>query len=126
MDLAAAQKRIAELEEEVWWLKSELGMIRDNTRLGQLSTGLGVPAGVSHLLLALDATYPRIVPESVLYDRIPHKCDGANPDIVGVLVCKARKRIGFDAIETHWGTGFRLSKQGKALIAEHLELKEAA
>jgi hypothetical protein len=39
-----------------------------------------------------------------------------------VYVCRLRKALGFDAIETVWGLGFRLAPRGRARIEAKISL----
>jgi DNA-binding response OmpR family regulator len=113
--------RCEELEEQVAYLKSELGLSNDvetSDRLRRAMRGTYRPthaSGACGLVLALYAAKGRLRAKWSLMEAIPPRNGGdddRNPKIIDVYVSCARKGLGHDAIETVWGRGYRMTDVG--------------
>jgi DNA-binding response OmpR family regulator len=66
------------------------------------------------LVGALYTVYPRLIARTDLLEYLPSPGRDEldrQPEIVNVIVCKARKKLGFDAIENQRGIGFKLGDE---------------
>jgi DNA-binding response OmpR family regulator len=131
--------RCDELRERVAWLESELGLQRDQTDVEALrrvilrfryrSGGIG-SAHCARMLLALYRAGGRAMSRYQLMEAAPPSGGGEddrNANLVGVMMCLARRALGYGAIENVWGSGYRLTPTGIARVAEILgEAQRAA
>lgn len=114
--------RCEELEEEVAYLRSELGLNQDATdyqRLRVFMRGKSVNARqAARLILALYQAKGRAMSRLQLLDALPSPSDkeDRNPNLIGVMVCHARAGLGREAVENVWGHGYRLSDEGVAKV----------
>jgi DNA-binding response OmpR family regulator len=116
--------RCEALEEEVAFLKSELGHRNVAERFDALRRACGMRKGVAALVLRLLDASGRLVTYEQLAGAIPNV--STNPEdrcveITKVYASAARQLLGKDAIETVWGEGYRLSKAGSARVSKMLE-----
>lgn len=96
------------LQEEVAYLRSELGLRVDLDHQARLRQALSLRPQTARLILILHAARGRTVPRAQLEEALPGAEDrGSN--YLSVYVSFARKALGRDSIETVWGQGFRLS-----------------
>lgn len=117
-------QRCDDLEEQVAYLKSELGLqeradaIEKIRRLmGSAATSNG-RASVSRMILALYAAHGRPMNKYQIMDAVPSPTDkDRDAKIVDVWVCLARKRLGRDAVLNVWGNGYQLSPEAMERIA---------
>jgi DNA-binding response OmpR family regulator len=71
------------------------------------------------LVSALNTAFPRSLNRLQIMDCI-HGHDHAHerdPRLAGVLVCRARKKLGFEAIDTVHGAGWKLSHAFRATMS---------
>ena len=120
--------RCAELEERIAFLESELGLTKDATLLAEIRTRFGLTAGEATLLQVLyQSPAGRVARNWTLLEQLPPKEGG--PDrglkIVDVYICKLRKSIGKDAIETVWGEGYRLTPDARLKLSALLKPEAA-
>jgi DNA-binding response OmpR family regulator len=122
--------RIAELEEQVAYYRSELGLSVDATQVADLSAAFAIKPCLARMVLALYAAHPRVLTVAQIYDAIPHDDEAdstTNPlKIVDVYIHQARRAVGTDFIETVWRVGRRLSAEGREQVASALGLRRAA
>jgi len=108
-----------ELEDEVAYLRSELGLMRDDDDVAALRQAYPMPRSAARLVLALRAAGQRGLTYQQLDEALPQT---RGPDgerqlkVLTVWACHARKALGSDAIQTIWGRGFRISPQGAARV----------
>ncbi len=108
-------ERIAELEEENAWLRSELGLVVDGDQLATLRKTYEMATGAACLVLALYRAKGRLLNKLQLHEAIPaiwKDHDERCVKIVDVRICHARKGVGRDAIETICGQGYGLTPEG--------------
>lgn len=103
------------LEEEVAWLKSELGIGARALIASDVSRSLGVRPQVAELILLLHASHGRIVTKERFGDELWPDVDRST-NVLSVAISGARKALGYDAIETIWGKGFRLTAMGLSSV----------
>lgn len=112
--------RCAELEEEVAYLKSELGLRRLPTDIDRLRRHFGLANGDAELLHALYAAKGRVVTRMQCMDATSSRPDREDDDrdlkMIDVRICRIRKPLGKDAILNVWSTGYRLSPEGIARV----------
>ncbi len=110
--------RVEQLTNEVNFYKRELGMIRDAERVGLMKTRHRLTtqeAAVCDVLLG--KTPGRVVEKSALFEAAwGERAYHLEIKILDVFICKIRAKIGKDAIETIWGTGYRLTAAGRELL----------
>lgn len=120
--------RCADLEEEVAFLKSELGIRDDAEELHDLKLSLGLrgTTEASVLRRMFDAG-GRVVMKVQLQEAIPARDDVRDRLLkeVDIYVCRLRKRLGAQAIETVYGKGYRLSASGMDIVGNVLNAYRA-
>lgn len=112
-------ERCEELEEEVAYLKSELGIREAGERIHLLRAALGVRPAVASFLLRLYDARGKLVTHQQLVDALPAVwCDreDRHEPITRVYCAYARKALGRDGIETVWREGYRLSATARDRI----------
>lgn len=114
-------ERIANLEDEVAYLRSELGLAQDATKIKALKVSLGLTETEALLLHALYATRQHYLSRAQVFDATrPSSRRDCTLKIVDVYVSKLRRKIGSDIIKTLWGYGYCLTPQGVALVQASL------
>jgi DNA-binding response OmpR family regulator len=90
----------------------------------------GLTAQQSAILGVLYAAYPRVVSVFGLLESMPSRSvneDERMPKLVQVQICHIRKRLGHAAIESFYGTGYRLGEDlYRQMSAEREPYKMAA
>jgi DNA-binding response OmpR family regulator len=107
--------RCQELEEEVAWLKGELGLRLDADKIAVLSNAFGFSPNQTKMALTLLASNGRPVTRIQLDEAMPGAPERSY-SYVSVYVSHIRQALGFDAIETVWGQGYRLTPAGAEKI----------
>jgi DNA-binding response OmpR family regulator len=116
---AWAVRRVAELEEEVAYLKSELGLSIEATRIDAVKRAIGVPPRCAKLLLALHDAHGRVLRVHQLEAAIGGEDDRiAGSKIVNVLVWRLR-RAG-DLVRNTWGLGYAITPLGAERVRQAL------
>lgn len=110
-----------ELQAEVEWLKSELGLVEDEVALDALRR-TGLSPACARIVLALYSRRGRVVSRFTLDDLLPnvHGHERESTSIVGVLICRIRKLLPEGGLETLWGKGYSLTPGGMAWVADKL------
>jgi DNA-binding response OmpR family regulator len=121
-ELEKAQDKILNLTEQIEILKSQL-VDTDNGFYG-----LALRHGLTHAhttILRLLFKRPGVVAtkEQLLVGLYAHRPDHVWGDgkTLEVHVCRIRKKMPPDSIETFWGRGYRLTEVGRAWIKAELE-----
>lgn len=120
--------RCEQLEEEVAYLKAELGLVVGSDDIQALRGAMrdaGSPDRIGRtspasVVMALYRAKGRTLSKYQLMEAIPPRDraeDDRNEKIVDVWICRARKGIGRDALENIWGKGYRLTPVGMARVA---------
>lgn len=119
--------RCDELEEEVAYLRSELGLVRDSDVIARLRDHMrGVEDAGGHrphgaqVVAALYAAKGRPLTRLQLLDACPSRTgsDERGTRLIDVWVYHARRSLGRDAIANVWGSGYRLTEIGMAKVGE--------
>jgi len=105
---------IAELEERISYLESELCLALRVDQVSKL-VSIGFTPSEAAQMLTLYQT-GRTMSDVALFDSIDHKCDGTDHKIVQVYVSRIRKHVGYDAIETVRGMGYRITPLGRRVV----------
>jgi hypothetical protein len=123
--------RCADLEEQVAYLRSELGLQHDNqahrrvrnVMLTRKAGGKVGRTGSVGLVMALYAAKGRPVTRWQILEAVasPSGNDDRLPKIIDVWVCYARKTLGHDAIENVWGKGYCLTSTGMERVRAIIE-----
>jgi DNA-binding response OmpR family regulator len=106
-------ERIAQLEEEVAYLRSELGLAQDRERLSIIGRALGLSPAPAAILLCLYDT-KRTVSIYGLEEAYGSRAQGEN-NIVSVYICRIRRALP-GGVDTVWRLGYRLSTKGRAAL----------
>lgn len=111
--------RCAELEEQVAWLKSELGMRPAVSATYALARALRITPGVAKMLAALHSAKGNFLSTYRLLDvtATPGREDERDPNLVKVGVWRIRQAMGRGAIITCYGKGYQLSDEGMAKVS---------
>ncbi len=104
----------AELREEIAYLRSELGLLRDQQIVDYLRAEYGMTRGAARLVEALSTTAGRWVNKYRLAEMMGS--DDESGRTIDVFVCSARTALGFDAIEREHGVGLRLGRPGVVAV----------
>lgn len=130
--LKAYDRRCAELEEEVEFLRRELGLAADKLAVERISEAMRNRAGASRpaaarTVAALYAAKGRPLSRFDILERVPPtKEPHADPldrgaNIASVWISCARKGLGPGVIATVHGSGYRLTPEGMARVAAIVE-----
>jgi len=120
--------RCAELEDEVRFLKRELGLDVEKNKVGRLQTMLAITPHQARILYVLYAARGRIVTADALDEMIPAE-GGETRDsleVFKVQICKMRRAVGSNAIQNVWGKGYRITHLGQMVVEEALEATRRA
>lgn len=113
--LEAQANRIADLEERVAYLERELGLSRDLTRVGSL-VAKGWRGNPARIALALAYANGRILSDAQLADALPDRDRADDSNNIKAHMWWVRKMMGYDAVETVRGIGYRMTPKGCAAI----------
>lgn len=122
--------RIADLEDEVRFLRRELGQMTDDATVTKISdamrlrSGVGRP-GAARVLALLWQAQGRPVSRYTLLEGTPPQDVTADPldrmsNIVAIWVGMIRQCFGKDAVGTQYGKGYYLTPVGLARVSEIL------
>ncbi len=118
-------RRIEELEAEVAYLREQLGD-DDEVRLMRLQTSLGLTRQEATVIAFLYRLRGN-VPHGVIQDHLWPEKDPPEKG-VHVLLSKIRHKLAPHglgaAIETIWGSGYRMTEDGRARLADVLNEKQ--
>lgn len=124
MKIRAALKTMPrdELVELAAYYEDMLGVCEDLERQLTLRKAFALPRGPAWLLSRLAAADGRLIRKEALIDHLPANDDAHDRQdkLVDVHMCKLRKAIGPDAIETVWGVGWRLTPLGRLRVKSAL------
>ena len=95
------------LEEALYLLEEVTG--RPSEAFSYLKRTYGLTPGESQILCALNACSPLAMTKEALYAVF--NTEATEIKIIDVYVCKIRKKIRADIIETLWGQGYRMPVQ---------------
>lgn len=105
------------MAEEIAYLKSELGLSDKTTRSAVVQLAFSITAQEARALIALADAKGRVLTHNQLEDAMERSSGGELVKITGVYVSRLRKALGsFDAIETVWGQGYRITPIGLAKV----------
>ena len=110
------------LEAEIYDLKRLYRLDEDALMVGKLKSALHLSKAEARLLYRYYLSPGKTLASSAVWgimygDRID---GGPEPKIIGVYICKIRKKIGFDSIKTVSGIGYELTPEGRAKLDEAL------
>ena len=111
--VAAMEAENAHLRAEVKILQDRLTMLEPDAEEVRLMVKHRLTRGEAALLTRLISAKPRAVDRYALEAAIPARDHAAdrNVKIVDVLLCKLRKKLGRQVIETLPGIGWRINPQ---------------
>lgn len=127
MSLVANAPTYEELQERVAYYEDLLGISENSERYLLLVDAFGMPPGPTWLLSRLIAADGRLVPRASLLDAIPSSDRSVERTVkaVDVYMVKIRRVLGFDAIETVWAQGYRLTPLGRLRTRMAIEAAKA-
>lgn len=114
------RQRIAQLEEQVAWYKSTLGLSMESSKRWHLCHELQLTMLEARVLLFLhDSTRPQSAGyvHAAMYDNAEPSTD---IKIVDVYIWKLRKKLGKDIIATVYAEGYKLTDKGRKLVGDKL------
>lgn len=109
---------LAEVTEERDHYMRELGISRDHEAEGRVQSRLGLTTKEAALLMILHRRAGRVVTKEGLMEAMYNGMDEPEVKIIDVFVCKLRRKIGMDAVDTIWGRGYRITEAGVALVEQ--------
>ncbi len=102
------------LREEIQFLRSDLGLVQEETDLSRLKEVFGLMRSSARLLMALYRAKGRLLLSWQLADLFETSSDSTN--VVSVHVSAIRKALGRGSVINSRSQGFRLSKEGLGLV----------
>ncbi len=114
MDGPITRERFQQLEERIQFLESELAIVLNGERAAAIARRYNVNPGVAKFIQALHQAKGRVLDPLRLLDAI-----GSNEECgktIQVYTCKARKALGYEAIETVKCIGVCLTQSGMRQI----------
>lgn len=104
-----------DLEDLVFFYEDVLGVHENVERQAALKKAFQLSPGPAWLLSRLVAADGRLFRRDALLDNLPtfDRAQERGEKLIDVYVCKLRRAIGPDAIETEWGIGWRLTPIGR-------------
>ena len=109
-----------DLEEEVVWLRSELGLQQAADRASRLTQASDLTPAEAAITVALYGARGRPVIRLALEEAIDAAGVGLHRDgkhVTDVLVSRIRKKLGADVVATVTARGYRLSAEGLVKVA---------
>lgn len=118
------EERVEVLEAEVAYLRAELGLSVELTRVAD-AMKLGMWPCVARAALVLHDANGRVLSSQQILDAVPpldRSIERGTLDMVRLLMSKVRKVLGADAVSTAWGLGgYRMTSVGSARLLAALE-----
>ena len=114
-------ERIEELEAQVRALRS-----RSRTPFEAIRRAYPLSPACAWLVLCLYEANGAVVSYDDILEHISWSPDDTGTEVVKVQVCHVRKALGFDAVVTVHGHGYRLTPEGITLVRSVLEPKAEA
>lgn len=105
--------RCAVLEEQIAYLKHELGQVADLNVSARLHERFGLTPQGAAILQVLHQS-GRVINALRLAELMGSHSDCEN--IVSVQVSRVRKKVGRDAVTTVWGRGYSIGPAGSAAV----------
>jgi DNA-binding response OmpR family regulator len=115
--------RCEELEEEVAYLRSEMGLQLSAEKFQRLRGRLRLAPGAINFLLVLYQAKGRMVSKLQALDALPSPVrdrDDRNTQLIGVYASHVRRALGHDAISNGWGRGYAMTPAGLARVDQEL------
>lgn len=109
--------RLARLEEEVAFLRRELGDMVTANQVHALRAAIGMEPQQARLVLRLYHAGGRIVPLQQLASVLGENTDAG---ALKVHFSRLRRRFGCDWVENAYALGYRLTPAGTAVVARAL------
>lgn len=102
--------RCEAMQEEVAYLRSELGLQLDATRLAALRREFGLSEHKARMVLVLFNAKGRVVSNAQLEDALPCKYrEERSSNFINATLSQLRRQIGKESIENVFGSGYRIS-----------------
>ena len=114
------EDRIAELEERVAWLESELGLVRAIEQEDAVRKALHLVPAAMKCLSILYAAKGRVVLDGSIEDRLNPERDYAS-NIANIYTTRIRRALGKDSVERVRTQGFRLTRVGMERVRRIVE-----
>lgn len=120
--------RCEELQEEVAYLRSELGLRARATDLQALRETFGLTGNEARVALILARANGRTVMRAQIEEAMPARSgvDDRCSNLVSVVVNNVRRKIGKEHIPTAWAAGYAMTAAGRALVLGALAESVAA
>ena len=112
-----------ELEEEVHYLRSELGLTTHDSAVGDVKRATGLSDAPARVFLALYQAKGRTLAKHHILDAVPaQRTNGdRDPKLADVWVCRIRSATFPAAIRTVWGRGHAITPEGAEIVARAIE-----
>lgn len=120
--------RCERLEEEVAYLKSELGLQIDGGQIAATKIAFRVTEQKARILIVLYRARSRMVSNAQLLDSLPPRYgeDERSEKHVHSSISQLRRVVGMAAVETIYAQGYRLSDAMRARMDVVLQPVQAA
>lgn len=116
------ERKVADLEEETAYLRRELGLQIEETRVAQLHDAFGLSRQQALFVLTLYAAKGRTVTYAQIDEVLPKlRTDERCEKYQRQLTAEIRKRMGRGYFVASYGIGFRMTPLGLKLVREVVE-----
>ncbi len=101
--------RCEALEEQIAYLKSELGQAVERTQIANVSRAFGLTPNEAWIVVRLNRAGGRVVTYNQLLEELPSPMGNEDrlSSNINTVVCRIRAKTAPAAIETAWGLGLR-------------------
>lgn len=117
-----------ELEEEVAYLRGELGLTISAAAVGAVKAATGMSDGPARVLLALYHSKGRPLAKYQILDAAPAQRTerDRDPKLADVWINRIREAAGHDTVRTIWGRGHAITPDGIIVVDRALKAAGAA
>ena len=118
------EAKVETLQERVAYLESEMGIAVDHGEIATIITRLSVRSSVARTIMALYRAKGRWLTRGQIEEMLnPDYTYSYDSNMAAVMICHARRVLGWEAIENIVTMGWRLTEIGLARVRACLDLQ---
>lgn len=114
MTALARRDELEELRAERDWLRDQLAFEADENHVARLMAAHGLTETQARIFILLAKRPGHVFSQEFLESRLPL---GGSFRAVQAHITGIRRRLGFGAVGTVWGVGYRITPGGAQLVA---------